>query len=112
MTEWKNPYKNSDRDTLRQIAIMIGCLGSAIFCFFGIWIGLGSAYGDWTPSFDRVIFAIIIAAIPFMLPLTMNLIAIPLLSRVEHRPAGLALLSAACIFALVIGIVAVQLGKF
>lgn len=85
MVKPKNPYEDSNRDTLRQIAIMLGWLGPVVFCFIGIWIGLGSEYGDCIPSFDRVFFAMIIAAIPFILPFAMNLIAIPLLCRERNR---------------------------
>ena len=112
MTEWKNPYKESDQDTLRQITFLIGCLSSAIFCFFGIWVGLGRTYGDWTLSFDSVLFTIIIAIMPFMLPLTMNVIAVLMIYRAKTRTTGISLLCASYVFAFFVGILAVQFGKF
>ncbi len=112
MAEPKNPYEDSDQNTTGQIAIVFGCLGSVIFCFVGIWIGLGTEYGDWTPSLDRVVFAINIAAIPFMLPFIMNLIAIPFLCRGRNRQAGIVLLASSCLIALMVGIVAVRMGNF
>jgi hypothetical protein len=112
MVEWKNPYRDSNRDSLHGLAFVLGLFASVAFCLAGIWIGLVNEYGDWTPGFGRFTFAIIIVAIPFVLPLTLNFISIPLLYRDRTRTTGFVLLGVSCVAALVFGIVAVQLGNF
>ena len=107
-----NPYDESNRDTLVQLAVIVGYLASVAFCLLGIWLGLGNTYGDWTPSFDGVIFAAMIAAIPFAVPFTLNFVAIPLLFKEQNRAIGIALLASACLLALGIGFVAVRMGNF
>ena len=112
MVEWKNPYRDPNRDTLGLLAFILGLFASVAFCLAGIWIGLGNEYGEWTPSFDRFTFAIIIVAIPFILPLTLNLISIPMLYRDRTHTTGLVLLGVSCVTAMAFGIIAVQLGNF
>ena len=112
MAESEKPYSESGGGTVQQLATNLGWAASVLFCLTGIWLGLGNEYGDWTPSFDRVFFAIIIAGIPFILPFVMNVISIPMLYREQYRPAGLMLLICSCLIAFIIGIVAVRMGNF
>ena len=112
MVEPRNPYEGSNRDTFRQIATMAGCMGSIASCLTGIWIGLGNECDDWTPSIDRIFFVAFIAAIPFIIPFSMNLIAIPLLYREQNRQFGIGLLISSCLIALLLGLIAARMGRF
>ena len=91
---------------------MLSWLGSVPCCLIGIYIGLGNEYADWTPSFDRVFFAMAIAAIPFLLPFAINMIAIPMLWQSRRRQIGIAMLVLSYLLALVVGIAAVRMGNF
>lgn len=112
MVQPKNPYEHSNGNTLRQLAIMLGGLGSFVFCLIGIWIGIGNEHGDWTPGFDRLFFAMLIAALPCALPFTLNLFAILLLWQKRNRRFGIGLLASSCLISLGIGVVSVQIGNF
>lgn len=98
--------------TLQRLATILGWAAPLLCCLMGIWFGIGNEYGDWTPNFDRVLFAMIIAGIPFILPFGMNLVSIPFLYRDQYRRTGLLLFASSCIMALAIGIVAVRIGNF
>ena len=78
----------------------------------GIWLGLWNTYDDIAPSWDRVEFALIITAIPFLLPLIMNIISIPLLRVPSRHPWGLLILCCSVVLALLVGLIVVPMGNF
>jgi len=78
----------------------------------GIWLGLWNTYDEIAPSWDRVEFAVIITAIPFLLPLILNIISIALLRVPSRQPWGLLLLCGSLVLALLVGLIVVPMGNF
>ena len=78
----------------------------------GIWLGLWNTYDDISPSWGRVEFALIITAIPFLIPLIMNVISIVLLKMSLRQPWGLLLLCGSVFSALLVGLFFVPMGNF
>ena len=93
-----------------MIALSLSALCSAYA--FGIWLGLWNTYHDASPSWARVHFALFITAFPFLTPLAMNILSIPMLQHQQHKPAGVMLLVCSIASATLIGVFIVPMGKF
>jgi hypothetical protein len=87
---------------------------SALFSAYalGIWLGLWNTYRDANPSWGRVHFALIITAIPLLLPFIMTIVSIPMLQNQLYKPVGVILLVCSIVFATLIGVIIVPMGNF
>jgi hypothetical protein len=105
--------KSANRET--NNSSHFGCLAFVpllVSYAVGIWLGLWNTYDDIAPSWERVEFALIITAIPFLIPLMMNVISIALLRVPSRKPWGLLLLCGSVLSALVVGLIVVPMGNF
>ena len=80
--------------------------------FAGIWAGLWDANGDIVPEWDRIEYAVIITALPFLLPFILKMVSILLIKEQRHNWTGSILLVLSLILAFLVGVFVVPMGSF
>jgi len=96
-----------------KLFVPTGSMAALVAAYLlGVWAGLRNTYGEAGADWARFEFALIITAIPFLLPLILNGISIWFLNSQKQKETGIILMLISLVTAMLVGLIIVPMGNF